>query len=203
MNDLFRLVTGIRCRPTVAAALSTASLSSTTLLPRRIQSLTPRPVATASSLAVAYASPTSMMINVTPPPSPRAPGAPAALIPFQASAGPPHKCCGIFVSVDQREKAFELFIDQMFSHSDMEQGCIGMFLLFVPPTFLHASLQTSHKFGPIASHGKVFRVCFRASKGFTWTEELVMRAACWERWPKCLPPWAIASWLVVSLSMTN
>jgi hypothetical protein len=92
----------------------------------------------------------------------------------------------------------------MISHSDTEQGCIGMlFLLFFPPTFLGACLQTSRKFGPImiASHSTAFRFYFRASKRFTWTEELVMRAACWERWPKCLPPWAIASWWVVLLPM--
>ncbi len=83
----------------------------------------------------------------------------------------------------------------------MEQGCIGMFLVFFPPTFLDACLHTSRKFGPIASHNMAFRVCFRTSKCFAWTEELVMRAACWERWPECLPPGAIASWLAVLLPM--
>jgi len=112
----------------VAAAVS--ALPVTVFLSRRMQPFSPKPVAAAvaSSSAVTDASPIlPMPLVVTPPPSP------------PRTSGPPHKCCGISLTDQTREKAFEPYIDQMFATGSMEEECIGRFLLFSPLTLLFLS----------------------------------------------------------------
>jgi hypothetical protein len=100
----------------VAAAASNIPASSFLNAPRRLRCFSPKKVAAALSSALKDASPTrSMELVISPPPPP------------PRTSGPPHMCRGIDLTAEARQRAFEPFIDRMFSMGSMEDECIGRY----------------------------------------------------------------------------